>query len=53
MDQIPRYFESEPKSTITLKGSRHILIRKHFIEIVPPKMIGILQLFDVAVNKGK
>jgi hypothetical protein len=29
MDQVPRYFEkTEPKSTITTKGSREVLIRK-------------------------
>ena len=28
MDQIPRCFETEPKSTITTKGSREVLMRK-------------------------
>ncbi|KAL3697267.1 hypothetical protein R1sor_011343 [Riccia sorocarpa] len=28
MDQIPRYFETEPKATITSKGSQNVLIRK-------------------------
>jgi hypothetical protein len=28
MDQVPQYFETEPKSTITTKGSREVLMRK-------------------------
>jgi Tc5 transposase DNA-binding domain/CENP-B N-terminal DNA-binding domain len=28
MDQVPRYFESEAKSTITTKGSKNVLMRK-------------------------
>jgi hypothetical protein len=28
MDQVPRYFETEPKSTITTKGSCEVLMRK-------------------------
>jgi hypothetical protein len=28
MDQVSRYFENEPKSTITTKGSREVLMRK-------------------------
>ncbi|KAE8970295.1 hypothetical protein PF011_g26473 [Phytophthora fragariae] len=28
MDQVPRYFETEPKSTITTRGSREVLLRK-------------------------
>jgi hypothetical protein len=28
MDQVPRYFKIEPKSTITTKGSREMLMRK-------------------------
>ncbi|KAE9050577.1 hypothetical protein PR001_g2244 [Phytophthora rubi] len=28
MDQVPRYFETEPKSTITARGSREVLLRK-------------------------
>ncbi len=28
MDQVPRYFETEPRSTIIEKGSREVLIRK-------------------------
>ena len=28
MDQVPRYFEVEPTSTITTKGSREVLLRK-------------------------
>ena len=27
-DQVPRYFETEPKSTITTKGSREVLMPK-------------------------
>ncbi|KAE8880971.1 hypothetical protein PF003_g34999 [Phytophthora fragariae] len=26
MDQVPRYFETEPKSTITARGSREVLL---------------------------
>jgi hypothetical protein len=29
MDQVPRYFETEPKSTKTTKGSRHVLLKKN------------------------
>lgn len=28
MDQVPRYFETEPKSTITKRGAREVLLRK-------------------------
>ncbi|ETM98617.1 hypothetical protein PPTG_19456 [Phytophthora nicotianae INRA-310] len=28
MDQVPQYFETEPKSTITTRGSREVLLRK-------------------------
>ncbi|KAL3690641.1 hypothetical protein R1sor_004292 [Riccia sorocarpa] len=28
MDQVPRYFDTEPKSTVTSKGSRNVLLRK-------------------------
>ncbi|EGZ06402.1 hypothetical protein PHYSODRAFT_447909, partial [Phytophthora sojae] len=28
MDQVPRYFETEPKTTITTRGSREVLLRK-------------------------
>ncbi len=28
MDQVPRYFETEPKSTITTKGNREVLMKK-------------------------
>ncbi|KAE8915744.1 hypothetical protein PF005_g8551 [Phytophthora fragariae] len=28
MDQIPRYFETEPKTTIATRGSREVLLRK-------------------------
>jgi len=28
MDQVPRYFETEPKSTIATRGSREVLLRK-------------------------
>jgi hypothetical protein len=28
VDQVPRYFETEPKSTITPKGSLEVLMRK-------------------------
>jgi hypothetical protein len=28
MDQVPRYFETEPKSTMTIKGSCEVLLRK-------------------------
>jgi hypothetical protein len=28
MDQVPRYFETEPKSTITTKGSGEVLMRE-------------------------
>jgi hypothetical protein len=28
MDQVPRYFESEQKHSITKKGSREVLMRK-------------------------
>lgn len=28
MDQVPRYFETEPKSMITTRGSREVLLRK-------------------------
>jgi len=28
MDQVPRYFKTEPKSTITTKGSKEVLLRK-------------------------
>jgi hypothetical protein len=28
MDQVPRYFESEPNSTITTKGSKQVLLKK-------------------------
>jgi Tc5 transposase DNA-binding domain/DDE superfamily endonuclease len=28
MDQVPRYFETEPASTITTKGSRNVLLKK-------------------------
>uniref|UniRef100_H3H5A0 DDE-1 domain-containing protein n=1 Tax=Phytophthora ramorum TaxID=164328 RepID=H3H5A0_PHYRM len=28
MDQVPRYFETEPKSTITTRGAREVLLRK-------------------------
>jgi hypothetical protein len=27
MDQVPKYFDTEPKSTITTKGSREVLMR--------------------------
>ncbi|KAG3195631.1 hypothetical protein PC128_g8308 [Phytophthora cactorum] len=28
MDQVPRYFETEPKTTIATRGSREVLLRK-------------------------
>ncbi|KAK1946929.1 Pogo transposable element with KRAB domain [Phytophthora citrophthora] len=28
MDQVPRYFETKPKSTVTTQGSRDVLLRK-------------------------
>ncbi len=28
MDQVPRYFETEPKTTIISKGSREVLMKK-------------------------
>jgi hypothetical protein len=28
MDQVPRYFETEPKSAIRTKGSHEVLMRK-------------------------
>jgi hypothetical protein len=28
LDQVPRYFETEPTSTITARGSRNVLLRK-------------------------
>ncbi|KAL3690532.1 hypothetical protein R1sor_016841 [Riccia sorocarpa] len=28
MDQVPRYFETEPKSTIAVRGSREVIMRK-------------------------
>jgi hypothetical protein len=28
IDQVPRYFETEPKSTITARGSREVLMKK-------------------------